>query len=187
MKTSSFILSALFLIFTFIPLNSNAIPVGAGDIIRVDFDLSLETPAPPYEGIYTVLGFGSADYLNLGEGFSIALFDEDGAGLSDGTGYFVIYDVVGTFELDYGQAAGRFYDGSLVTDTTAYVNGALSSMSALPDVGNSLATPFSFTNTVGENISWFGHDRIFLVPEPTVLLLFAIGLLGFALLKGKRR
>ena len=189
MNFQSIVLSILLSILAFTPLTSNAIPVGAGDILRVDFDLSMETPPPPYEGIYTTLGFGAEDYLNIGEGFSIALFDDGGEGLADGTGYFVIYDIVGTFELSYAQAAGRFYDGGMVSDTTAYIDGSISTMLALPDLGSSLADPFSYTNTVSNNVSWFGHDRHFIsgvpVPEPTSLILLALVLLCLGLLKDK--
>ena len=188
MKISQLIFPVVVFCLICLPLTANAVLVGTGDIVRVDFDLSAETPDPPYEGIYTSMAFGSDDYLNVGEGFSIGVFDDGGEGLNDGIGYFLVYDIVGTFDLTNAWAAGRFYLGSTVIDTTEDIEGSISLLTDLPDLGNSLAALFTFENTDFENISWFGHDRILLpqaVPEPSTILLIGLGLAGLGF--GRRK
>lgn len=182
------ILPNLLLCIVILPLTANAIPVGVGDIVRVDFDLSAETPAPPYEGIYTSMAFGASDYLSIGDGFSIGVFDDGGQGLADGIGFFLIYDIVGSFDLTNAWASGVLYSGGYVS--TGPIAGSISLISTLPDLEDSLADLFVYTNNISDEVSWFGHDRILTqqpIPEPTSLILLGTGLGALGLVAYRRR
>ena len=187
-KVKSVLFSIIIVVLAFLPLTSNAIIVDSSNVVRVDFDLSGETPAPPYDGIYTILGFGASDYLDPGEGFTVTLFDDDGAGLGDGTGYFVVHDIIGSFDLSLAQAAGRFYPGGPAI-STGYVDGTISLISAVPDMSGALSDPYTYVNNHDVYVSWVGLDRHILtaVPEPAALLLLSIGLLMIGLIKSKAR
>jgi len=174
-----------------VSLNSQAVIVNSGDIIRVDFDLSAETPTPPYEGLYVLFDFSSADYLNAGESLSVAVFDEDASVASDGIGYYLIYDIVGSFDLTRARTAGRFYNGNVVTDSTAYVDSAISSVGLLPDLNDSTTPVFEYTSVLPD-ISVLGHDRIFYppsqrdLPEPNAIFLLGFGLLSLSFLRQRK-
>jgi hypothetical protein len=158
-------------LFVFWPIIAGAIPIGAGDTVRVDFDLSSALPAPPYSNITTFYGFGPIDLLDPGEGWTVSIFDEENEpalnsfsfispfpprkevfqgvfdspslpAFSDGAGFLLLTDIVGTFELTTVQ--------------------------------------FSGTNLVGPTP--FVDGTITVVPEPTTLVLIVTGLawLGFA-------
>jgi hypothetical protein len=160
-----------FILFVFWPIIAGAIPIGPGDTVRVDFDLSSEFPPPPYSNITAFYGFGPIDLLDPGEGWTVSIFDEENEpalnsfsfissfpsqtgifqgifdspslpAFSDGAGFLLLTDIVGTFELTTVQ--------------------------------------FSGTNLVGSTP--FVEGIIALVPEPTALVLIVTGLagLGFA-------
>lgn len=169
-----------------LPLSSQATLIQPGDIVRVDFDLSSEFPAPPYEGIYISTAFSSSNYLNTGEGFTIRVFDDGGQGLDDGTGYYLLFDIIGTFDLTEAWASGRFYSGSTVIDTTPPVAGSISLISSLPDLSMSLANFHIVNKTTPGDTSWYGVDMLLTqtaIPEPSMILLMAAGLSGIVILR----
>lgn len=172
----------IFLCLVFFTNITSATVFTAGDIVRVDFDLSAELPSPPYDGIYTSMSFDNTDLLDPAEGFTVALFDDGGENLNDGIGYYLLYDIIGSFDLTNAWAAGRLYDGGTVS--TDYIEGVISTVNLLPDLDTALSMPYSYTNPHTQSVSWVGLDRHIVipesVPEPTTLLLMSIGLLGLA-------
>jgi hypothetical protein len=155
------------ILFVFSPVIAAAIPVSPGITIRVNFDLSSEFPAPPYNNITAFYGFGPIDLLDPGEGWTVSIFDEENEpalfsfsfihssppqteifqgvfnspslpAFADGAGFLLLTDIVGTFELTTVQ--------------------------------------FSGTNPVGSTP--FVEGIIALVPEPTALVLILTSLAG---------
>jgi hypothetical protein len=158
-----------FILFVFWPIIAAAFFIGPGDTVRVDFDLSSEFPAPPYNNITTFYGFGPIDLLDPGEGWTVSIFDDENEpalnsfsfispfpprtavfqgvfdspslpAFSDGAGFLLLTDIVGTFELTNVQ--------------------------------------FSGTNLVGSTP--FADGTIIEVPEPTALVLIIAGLAWLA-------
>jgi hypothetical protein len=163
------------LLFGFWPIITGAIPIGSGDTVRVEFDLSSEFPAPPYSNITTFYGFGPIDLLDPGEGWTVSIFDEENEpalnsfsfispfppttgvfqgvfdfpslpAFSDGAGFLVLTDIVGTFELTNVQFSGTNLVGS-----TPFVDGTITA-----------------------------------VPEPTALVLIVTGLVGLGFARWRK-
>jgi hypothetical protein len=137
-----------FILLVFWPVIARGIPLGAGDTVRVDFDLSSEFPEPPYNNITALYGFGP-DLLDPGEGWTISIFDQENEpalnsfsfispfpprtevfqgvfdspslpAFSDAAGFLLLTDIVGTFELTNVQFSGTNLVGS-----TPFVDGTI--------------------------------------------------------------
>lgn len=185
------VILAIILLFAFYVFASNsyAILVESGDNLRVDFDLSEESLAGPYEGVYAAFSFDSSNYFSPEDGYSISVFDDNGSALEDGIGYLIIHDVFGSFDLIDASVAGRFYDAGIVTDTTGYVLSSISVLSSLPDLSSAIASSYPVTDLPGE-ASWVGIDIVFPespkpVPEPSTFLLLVTCLIGLVGMKKK--
>jgi hypothetical protein len=147
--TKQIVVWGFILLFVFWPIIAAGFFIGAGDNVRVDFDLSSEFPSPPYNNITAFYGFGPRDLLDPGEGWTVSIFDDENEpalssfsfispfspstgvfqgvfdspslpAFSDGAGFLLLTDIVGTFELTNVQFSGTNLEGS-----TPFVEGTI--------------------------------------------------------------
>jgi len=185
-RTKTLIFLAMFILIVGVS-RSEAIPIGAGDSFKFLFDLSSATPPPPYVAIDYQIVFESADLLELGEGWSVQVFDEPGIPLSpvvdlispfnfsttgiltsllnpldtpltDGIGFLEFNNIIGTFDL----SLTAFVRAWTVLDITQ----AEIALTPLVPATVVVASP---------------------VPEPSTVLLLGSGLAGLGYFRRRRK
>jgi hypothetical protein len=143
--------------------SAQAILIVPGSTFEMNFDLSGQTPAPPYNALQIQLFFGPTDLFGLNEGFTLEAFDSSDNSVSssfstinpfsssssigigfplspfpnlfDGQGSILFTDIVGTFDLlPTPQVAGWDGQGFEVgVDITEYVSTDLSVTNPIPE------------------------------------------------------
>ena len=150
------------------PVLAEAVLVGPGDIVRSDFDLSSEFPAPPYSNITAFFAFGS-DLLDPGEGWTVSIFDsENGPALNSVSFSNPFPPTTGIFQGVFGfPSPPAFSDGAGFLLFTTIVG-----------TFDLTAVQFSGTNPGGHTP--FVDGTITVIPEPTAFSLMVVGLAGLS-------